>query len=98
MPRAGKPSKPSAANRFAVSPGGNQDGKQLVVADVVGPEQLHDWLSEVIGCGASVTISLTRDLKTLSVSYFVDGERYPWYIQSGDDWDAMCVATSGELG
>lgn len=98
MPRKSAGVKPSAAGRFAQSPGGQDDGKQLDIGTFVSNEDLGVFVRDCIGSGASVTFRLTRNWKTLTVSFFVDGENYPWYIQSQDDWDAMLVKTSVDRG
>jgi hypothetical protein len=45
--------------------------------------------------GVSVTISATKDLQTLAVTFFHDGTRYPWYLQSEADWQEMVQAIEG---
>jgi len=97
MPRPTRvSSKPAAANRFARSSSANEDGQALRLVDITTEGELFELIDEATTCGAAVTIGVTRDLKTLVVTFFVAGERYPWYLQNPDDWDAMRIATSVE--
>lgn len=95
MPR--KPSsssKPSAANRFTKSRAENDNGKRLTLADIITADDLLSLTEDAIATGVSITIAVTRDGKTIIVTFFHDGERYPWYIQSREDWTDMVLETS----
>lgn len=96
MPRAKQSNtKPSAGGKYAVSGSGRDDGHQLHLEEVATPEQIWALVEDAVRCGVNVTLGLTKDNKTLAVTFFHDGERYPWYIQSVADWQEMVQAIEG---
>lgn len=86
--------RPSAAGRFAKSSEGDGNGLQVAMSELTTPEDLWELVSDCVECGSSVTFRMTRSKKTVAVVFFVDGEQFPWYLQTSDDWDAMRVATA----
>lgn len=88
-------SKPSAANKYAVVRGDRDAEKQITLAEVTDAGKLMTLLEDAVSMGVSVTISMTRDFQTISVTFFHDGVRYPWYIASAEDWQTMVQAIEG---
>jgi hypothetical protein len=96
MPRKSQPTTaPSAGNKYAVTRGDRNSDQQLRLGDVTTADRLWALVEDCTLTGVSVTISATKDLQTLAVTFFHDGTRYPWYLQSEADWQEMVQAIEG---
>lgn len=95
MPRdSQRSSKPSAANRFAKTRNGAEDGKQLRLADVATAEEWFSLIEDAVQVGVAVTIAPTRDRNTIALTFFHDGVRYPWYLVTGADFQEVLQETA----
>lgn len=80
---------PSAANKYAKSLTGAQNGQQLQVPDVTDQAALWALVVDCILHEVPVTLGRTRDGTAITVAFYAAGDRHTWYLVNHADWEVM---------